>query len=189
VRRAALLIVMLACAGCATQAPPPLPPPPDPVSLMPALEERIAILVEEERMKLDPDARPLAIDSELSGIARERSRDMAAKHYFAHKAPDGDTSASLLMAQDAKYQGLLGENMAALHYTKQTGVDVNVFAKKFLDYWMASPAHRDNFSFAKYDRTGIGAALDGDTIYVTQLFSADVGALRTEDAAPGASAP
>ena len=45
-----------------------------------------------QRHKLDPKAKPLAIDPELSKIARARASDMAAKNYLAHAAPNGDTS-------------------------------------------------------------------------------------------------
>jgi uncharacterized protein YkwD len=150
-------------------------PPPDPQTQMAPLEIRIAILIEEQREKLDPKAKPLAIDPELSRIARERAADMAAKNYLAHAAPNGDTSASLLMAEDEKWQGLLGENLAAQHYTKESGVDVDQFAKRFLDTWMNSQPHRDNLAFAQYDRTGVGAAVNGDTVYVAQLFATDLG--------------
>ena len=142
---------------------------------MGALETRIAILVEEQRQKLDPKARPLAIDPELSKIARARASDMAAKNYLAHAAPNGDTSASLLMQQDAQWQGLLGENLAAQHYTKQSGVAVEDFAQRFLDEWLKSPPHRDNMIFANYDHAGVGAAVNGDTVYVAVLFSTDLG--------------
>ena len=100
---------------------------------------------------------------------------MAAKNYLAHAAPNGDTSASLLMADDAKWQGLLGENLAAQHYVKQSGVDVDDFAQRFLDEWMKSQPHRENLAFAAYDRTGVGAAVNGDTVYVAQLFASDLG--------------
>ena len=142
---------------------------------MGALETRIAILVEEQRHRLDPKARNLAIDPELSKIARARAADMAAKNYLAHAAPNGDTSASLLMAEDEKFQGLLGENLAAQHYVTQSGVDVDQFARRFLDTWVNSPAHRDNLAFPDYDRTGVGAAVNGDTVYVAQLFASDMG--------------
>jgi uncharacterized protein YkwD len=142
---------------------------------MGALETRIATLVEEQRQKLDPKARPLAIDPELSKIARARASDMAAKSYLAHAAPNGDTSASLLMEQDAKWQGLLGENLAAQHYTRQSGVAVEDFAQRFLDEWLKSPPHRDNMVFANYDHAGVGAAVNGDTVYVAVLFSTDLG--------------
>jgi uncharacterized protein YkwD len=176
VRSAILAALVLVLAGCTTAPPAAVSPapPPDPATLMPALEQRIAVLIEEERGKLDSKAKPLAIDPELTGIARRRSADMAAKNYMAHAAPNGDTSGTLLTAEDAKFQGILGENIAALHYVKQSGVDVDGFAKGFLDLWLKSPQHRDNLAFPGYDRTGIGAAVNGDTVYVTALFALDL---------------
>jgi len=176
-RGAALGAALLLLAGCATTppAPKPLAPPPDPATLMPALESRIALLIEEEREKLDPHAHPLAIDPELGAVARARSADMAAKNYMAHASPTGETSASLLMDKDPRFQGLLGENMAALHYVKQTGVDVNGFARGFVDQWLKDKPHRDNLAMADYTMTGIGAAVNGDTVYVTALFATDLG--------------
>lgn len=167
------IIALLALAACATE--PKAPPPPDPRAAMPALETRIAILVEEQRHKLDPAAKPLAIDPELAKVARARAADMAAKNYLAHAGPDGATSASLLMQQDAKWQGLLGENLAAQHYNRQTGVPVEAFAKAFLEEWLKSPPHRENMTFAAYDHAGVGAAVNGDTVYVALLFSTDMG--------------
>ena len=176
-------LVLLLLAGCAggeqmTQAPP------DPQTKMAALATRIAVLVQEQRLKLDPQAKSLAIDPELTKIAEARAHDMAAKNYLAHAAPNGDTSASLLMADDAKWQGLLGENLAAQHYVKESGVDVDAFAARFLDEWMKSEPHRDNLAYPAYDRTGVGAAVNGDTVYVTQLFASDMGLRPPADADP-----
>ena len=174
-----IALAFLAVAGCA--AVPQTPQPPDPKAQMTALESRITVLIEEQRLKLDPTAKPLAPDPELAHIARARAADMAAKNYLAHAAPNGDTSATLLMAQDAKWQGLLGENLAAQHYVKQSGVDVEQFAQRFLDEWMKSQPHRENLAFAGYDRTGVGAAVNGDTVYVAQLFASDVGLKAERD--------
>ena len=168
---------VLTLAGCATPAP-QAPLPPDPKTQMTALENRIAILVEEERHKLEPMARSLAMDAELSKVARARASDMAAQNYLAHAAPNGETSASLLMEQDAQWQGLLGENLAAQHYTKQSGVAVEDFARRFLDEWLKSPPHKENMAFANYDHAGVGAAVNGDTVYVAVLFSTDLGLKR-----------
>jgi len=176
-RLACLALAVLTLAGCAMPAPQALLPP-DPKTQMAALENRIAILVEEQRQKLDPKARPLAIDPELSQVARARASDMAAQNYLAHAAPNGDTSASLLMKQDAQWQGLLGENLAAQHYTKQGGVAVEDFARRFLDEWLKSPPHKENMVFADYDHAGVGAAVNGDTVYVAVLFSTDLGLKR-----------
>jgi uncharacterized protein YkwD len=177
VRAASVLLAALLLAGCSLlqRSETAAPPPPDPKAQMGALENRIATLVEEQRQKLDPKARPLAIDPELSKIARARASDMAAKNYLAHAAPNGDTSASLLMQQDEKWQGLLGENLAAQHYTKQGGVVVEDFARRFLEEWLKSPPHRDNMAFANYDHAGVGAAVNDDTVYVAILFSTDLG--------------
>lgn len=197
-RGAITLLALLGLSACATA---PVSTLPDPKTQMAALETRIAILVEEQRHRLDPAAKPLAIDPELSKVARARASDMAAKNYLAHAAPDGATSASLLMKQDARWQGLLGENLAAQHYTKAGGVVVNDFAQRFLDEWMKSKPHRENMAFANYDHAGVGAAVNGDTVYVALLFSTDLGlppppadspastATRFESAAAAASAP
>jgi uncharacterized protein YkwD len=173
-RNLLLLAAALALSACAKVPSGPVLAP-DPKTQMTALESRIAVLVEEERHKIDPKARDLTMDPELSEVARARATDMAAKNYLAHQGPDGATSASILMQQDAKWQGLLGENLAAQHYTKQTGVAVEDFARRFLDEWLKSPPHRDNMAFAKYDHAGVGAAVNGDTVYVAVLFSTDMG--------------
>lgn len=185
-RRFAPVVVLLALAGCASMNAPfrtaPPPPPPDPHTQMAQLETRIFQLIQEERHKIDPNAKPLAFDGELQGVARERSRDMAAKNYMAHTAPDGETSASIIMDEDAKFQGLLGENIAAQHYLKAYGVDVDVFAHRFVDTWLKSKSHRDNLAYAPYNRTGVGAAVNGDTVYVTELFATDMGLPPPPDA-------
>jgi len=153
----------------------PLPPPPDPHAQMAALETDIFQLVETEREKIDPSAKPLALDPELVGVARKKSEDMAAKNYLAHDAPDGSTTASIVMDEDQNFQGLLGENIAAVHYTPQIGVDPQKFAQEFVDGWMKSDAHKQNLAYPQYNRAGVGAAVNGDTVYVTQLFATDLG--------------
>jgi uncharacterized protein YkwD len=186
---ALVLLLALPLLGCADLGAAPQastrPLPADPKTQMAALETRIAALIEEQRLKIDPNAKPLALDPELVRVARERAADMAAKNYLAHAAPNGDTSATLLMAEDAKFQGLLGENLAAQHYVRQSGVDVEQFAQRFLDEWLKSQPHRENLAFADYDRTGVGAAVNGDTVYVAQLFASDMGIKADRDPSSG----
>jgi uncharacterized protein YkwD len=183
-----LVLMALVLLGCES-APPvaSIAPPPDPRTQMAALETRIAELTVRQRIAINPAAQPLALDPELTHIARERALDMAAKNYLAHAAPNGDTSATLLMAEDAKFQGLLGENLAAQHYVKQSGVDVEEFARRFLDEWMKSQPHRENLAFTGYDRTGVGAAVNGDTVYVAQLFASNLGNKADRDPGSGAT--
>ncbi len=151
---------------------------------MPALESRILALVAVERAKAQPKAKDLALDSELVAVARQRSAEMARTNSFAGSG-NPHISATMLMKQDAKFQGLVGENVAAQHYLPDQGIDVEAFAKRFVDGWKSSKPHLDNLSFADYDRTGVGAAVNKDTVYVTQLFTTDLGlGDKSEQAAP-----
>jgi uncharacterized protein YkwD len=177
-RRGLLIALVLVCAGCASQriAAPVVPiKPVDPKTQMAALEQRVFALVQDERHKIDPAAKPLVLDPELFGIAEQRSRDMAAKNYIAHNSPEGESAASLIMDEDQSFQGLLGENLAAQPFNKQYGVDVNIYARRLVDTWLASPAHKANLAYAPYDRSAVAASVSGDTIYVIQLFATDLG--------------
>jgi len=164
----------LAAAACATSTPPPAPPP-DPRTQMAALEARIFALVEAQRLAIDPHAKPLTFDTELATVARKHSADMAARNYLAHAGPDGRTVADDIMDEDANFQGLLGENLAAQHFAVGYLLNVESLAHRFVDSWLASPSHKNNLAFAAYDRSGVGAAVSGDTVYVTDLFATDLG--------------
>ncbi len=177
-RGAIILAMALALAGCADggmfASRKPLPPP-DPHTQMAALESRIYDLIETERLKINPDAKTLRMDSELVGVARQKSADMADKNYLLHKAPDGQTTADIIMDKDADFQGLLGENIAAEGYQAKFGIDVEAYAHAIVNTWLGSEDHKQNLSYPAYDRTGVGAAVSGDMVYVTQLFATDLG--------------
>jgi uncharacterized protein YkwD len=186
-----LTTAALLLGGCIKMLPtswrppePPPPPPPNPATQMVALESRIEQLVAIERAKINPKAEALTLDTELVGIARKRSEDLARRNTFANPGEDTHVSATMLMDQDAQFQGLLGENMAAQHYGKDTGVDVETFAHRFVEGWLASTPHKDNLAFTQYNRTGIGASVNGDTVYVVQLFASDLGLGPHTDKAP-----
>jgi uncharacterized protein YkwD len=66
---------------------------------------------------------------------------------------------------------VLGENIAAQPYLPKYGVDVESFARQIVQTWLASPQHRDILADSAYTRTGVGAAVNGNTVYVTQLFA------------------
>jgi uncharacterized protein YkwD len=127
------------------------------------------------------------LDTELATVARTRSQDMASKNYIAHAGPDGQTSASLIMDTDSQFQGLLGENIAAQYYTRASGVNVDGYAQRFVATWLASPEHKENLAFPAYTRSGVGAAVNGNMVFVTQLFATDLG--LPPRPAPGAAIP
>jgi uncharacterized protein YkwD len=148
--------------------------PPDPKTVMPALEARIFELADAERHKLAPNSPQMALDSELIGVAREKSADMAAHAYLAHISPDGRTTANIIMDRDASFAGVLGENIAAQPYIPKYGVDVESFARLVLHTWLISRPHRENVADSAYTRTGVGAAVNGNTVYVTELFAGNL---------------
>jgi uncharacterized protein YkwD len=158
------------------------PSKPDVPAQMPALESRIYALIVDQRRKFDPKTQFLALDPELVAIARKRSAGMALKNSFT--GDDPHASATMLMAEDARFQGLIGENVAAQHFTPGAGIDVEAVAKRFVEGWLASAPHKENLDFADYDRTGVGASANGDTIYVTQLFATNLGLGAHSDSAP-----
>ena len=171
-------MLALICAGCATA------PPPDPKTQLPALEARVFELINERRTTLDPGAEPLNLDSELVGLARQRSTDMAAKNTYESTPGDPHISATRLMAEDAAFQGLLGENVAAQRYDRTKGIDVERSATALVDTWMKSQRHRENLGYADYVRTGVGAAATSDTIFVTQLFATPFAVLKQKRTIP-----
>ncbi|MGA7676287.1 MAG: CAP domain-containing protein [Rhizomicrobium sp.] len=179
---AACAFLLLFCAGCADLSSLFGPSKPDVPAQMPALESRIYTLIVDQRRTLDPKAHFLSLDPELVEIARKRSAEMALKNSFVNDDPH--VSATMLMAEDAKFQGLIGENVAAQHFLPADGIDIDIVAKRFVDSWLASAPHKENLDFADYDRTGVGAAANGDTIYVTQLFSTDLGLGPQNTSAP-----
>jgi uncharacterized protein YkwD len=153
---------------------------------MPAVESRIFTLIADERHKLDPKAQLLTLDPKLVAIARKRSAEMALKNSFA--SDDPHKSATMLMDADASFEGLIGENVAAQHFTPGIGIDPDAVAQRFVEGWLASAPHKENLDFADYNRSGVGAAANGDTIYVTQLFTTDLGLEPHKGSAPPSQA-
>jgi uncharacterized protein YkwD len=97
---------------------------------------------------------PVRLDSRLTTIARARSADMAAKHYFSHTQPDGRTVFDILSAKGIKWYsageiiawntwGLLSESVTAAN----TG-------------WLNSPTHRSIIMATSYNYMGVGLAID-----------------------------
>jgi hypothetical protein len=117
----------------------------------------------------------LAIDPELSQVARAPGQRHGGQNYLAHAAPNGDTSASLLMKQDAKWQGLLGENLAApaLHQAERRGG--RDFRPALPGRMAEEPAATGQYGLRQLRSCRRGAAVNGDTVYVAVLFSTDLG--------------
>ena len=148
-------------------------------------------------LRLQHEDLPLGAGSRVCGEALERAEEVGeilgdpvlAAHPARGRRPFRASRLSIDLLPEgglAKFQGLLGENLAAQHYVKQSGVDVEEFAQRFLDEWIKSQPHRDNLAFADYNRTGVGAAVNGDTVYVAQLFAFNLDSNADRDPNSGA---
>src|SRR3954468_23173202 len=115
-KRLAGLTFALVLAACASASRPPMPPLQDQVS---ALKERLFVLVEAERQRLNGEAKPLILDPELMQAAQTHSEDMAKKGSFDAGNPDGNLAVNILLG-DPKFRGFVGENSAAQYFTPGT---------------------------------------------------------------------
>jgi uncharacterized protein YkwD len=170
--RAAVLLIALASAACGGMKS--VPPPPTLEEQVNAVKFRLFVLVEEQRHKLSTEVKPLALDPQLAAAAQLHSDEMARKNSFDEKNPDGNPAVNALLA-DPKFGGFVGENSAALYFTPGYRLDVDMVAKSFLDIWLHSPDHKSVLTNKNFDRTGIGVAVSGNTIYAAEVFATDLG--------------
>lgn len=88
---------------------------------------------------------PLTINYALNQAAQTKANDMAARDYWSHDTPDGQTPWSFMVAAGYNYQ-TAGENLA---YGFTTASDA-------INAWMNSPDHRANILNTTYHDIGIG---------------------------------
>ena len=110
------------------------------------LEAKMIDLVNQERTKRG--LQPLKADPELTQLARNHSRDMFARGYFAHITPEGKSPFDRMNDANIQYS-TAGENLALAHSLS--------IAHNGL---MNSPGHRANILNPAFGRIGIGI-LDG----------------------------
>ena len=112
----------------------------------PNLEARMLQMVNEERAK--EGIPPLEADPEQTKVAREHSKDMFARGYFAHQNPDGESPFDRMKRSGVKFY-TAGENLALAQTLE--------IAHRNL---MNSPGHRANIMNPAFGRLGIGI-MDG----------------------------
>lgn len=112
----------------------------------------------------------LVLNDELSQAAAAKAKDMFAKQYWAHTAPDGTDPWSFIL--NAGYNYLFaGENLAR-DFGDSKGV---------VNAWMNSPSHKENLLNPRYQEVGF-AVVNGkyngyETTLVVQMFGARPGVI------------
>ncbi|WP_249872790.1 CAP domain-containing protein [Oceanobacillus saliphilus] len=118
-------------------------------------EQEVVELTNQERAKQGLPA--LKIDTELSKVAREKSRDMAVNNYFDHNSPTYGSPFDMMKSYGISYS-TAGENIAKGQRTPAEVVNA----------WMNSQGHRENILNGNYTHIGVGYVEQGN--HWTQLF-------------------
>ena len=128
-------------------------------------ESQIIALSNAERTKNGLSS--LSADSSLSSISWSHSADMLAQDYFSHTDPDG--CGSSCRANKAEYAWRsIGEN---IYMSSGYDLVASEIAKMVVDGWMSSPGPRANILGAQYSHTGVGIFVQGESVYVTAMYS------------------
>lgn len=111
----------------------------------------------------------LRVNLFLQNAAQMKAEDMAAKGYFSHNSPAGDTPWDWIEKAGYKFN-YAGENLAVNFFDSSDAVKA----------WMASPGHRANILSKNYTEIGVGWALgryEGrEAVFIVQMFGAPAAA-------------
>ncbi|MCI5847747.1 MAG: CAP domain-containing protein [Clostridiales bacterium] len=122
-----------------------------------AQEENAFLLLNQDRISNGRSA--LTLDPALCEIARKKSQDMYANHYFAHNSPTYGSAAQMLKTFGYSFTSV-GENIA--HHAN---------VAKAQAAFMSSAGHRQSILGSQWTKVGIGVCYDSQGyVYVTQLF-------------------
>ena len=151
---------------------------------VPAIEMEIHRLVNLERQKHNLPS--LDWQGEIAAIARAHSQDMATYDYFDHINPEGENPTDRAVrggypCRKFRSYGLAENILQSELYSSKIMVwyvipagkdwmDGDEIARRSVKSWMFSPGHRKNILTPSYDRAGVGGAIVGETIYLTQNF-------------------
>lgn len=118
-------------------------------------EQEVVDLTNAERSKHGLQA--LQVDTELSKVAREKSRDMATSNYFDHNSPNYGSPFDMMQQFGVSYR-TAGENIAKGQRSPQEVVNA----------WMNSEGHRANILNGNFTHIGVGFVEQGN--HWTQMF-------------------
>lgn len=157
--RATKSAVAAASSAPAAPAPSTSAPTPRRTTTPPAdtsAQAAVLSLVNQERAKVG--CSPVTASSSLASLAQNFSDDMAARGFFDHTDPDGNTPWD--RAAKAGVDGLGGENIAR----------GQADAQAVMDAWMNSEGHRANILNCDYKTLGVGVHFGSGGPWWTQDF-------------------
>ena len=130
---------------------------------MRAAETRL--LKDINRIRVRNGRKPLRLDKRTAAVARDRSRDMAAKRYFAHREPDGDDARRILGRRSIPASEVT-ENIG-----HTVGLSLREGGNRMASWWYHSPPHRRQMLAKDINYVGIGVAKRGSRFTYTAIFT------------------
>ena len=112
-------------------------------------------------------------DDKLSAIARAHSEDMARRHFFSHVNPNGEDPTARGRRAGYECRKILGDRIRvglAENLFEASGTARENIERMSVAGWMNSPGHRANILETNYTKSGVGVAVAGDAVFITQLF-------------------
>lgn len=119
--------------------------------------DRVVELVNEERAKAG--CGPLRVDAKVTKAAQFHADDMAARDYYEHDSPEGESAGDRLDAAGYAWSGW-GENIHKGPTDPETA----------MRDWMESPGHRDNILNCDFEHLGVGVNLAANGPFWVQVF-------------------
>lgn len=107
---------------------------------------------------------PLRMGRRLANVALAHSLDMADHGYLSHITPQGASPYDRMVQAGIHYRSA-GENIGV-----DSGVSQMQMLKQIEGAMLKSPEHRANLLRPTFTRVGIGIAITGDQLYITEDF-------------------
>lgn len=161
-RAAALLVLVLLCAACASTDIQNNRL--DRIEGMDELRGQALSLVNQARR--EAGAPPLRLDPTLTAAAQAHAEDMARRGFYGHRSPERKDVADRYKAKGGNLWEIIGENISTC---LNCGADAEQ-VRKFQAGWMRSPGHKRNILDSRFDRFGFGIAQTGSKVYAVQTF-------------------
>lgn len=108
--------------------------------------------------------KPLRMAFGVRRVARDRSRDMRNKGYFAHGSPTGQSAGTMMHARGIKHWGW-GENIGWISFRGWGATNRNM-----VNGWKSSAGHNRMLLTRDYNYVGVGIAKGTNSAYYTLVF-------------------
>jgi uncharacterized protein YkwD len=106
-------------------------------------------------------------DPDLALAARTHSEDMLRRRFFSHVNPDRRGPSERVRRISGVSQPV-GENIWS--WSGRARPSPASLAGQAVAAWMGSRPHRQNMLRSRYRRLGVGAAMTGSEVRITQVF-------------------